>query len=682
MASFGWSAGDIISTITLVNRIRQSISGAHDAREHFQELDSELQALSRALDEISDLTRMPGQVPEIEALKFASCLCCDTLQRFYDKIRPFEESLGKASAKSRIKASPRMVRWELLIRKDVPEVRSYLVAHVGSLQLRLSTALLKGASRSQLYAQDNQVKQAASFASVQQLITQQSTVLSKITQISSDETIPKLDSLLTIAMGVWKAQNEILSMLAKASEQTPPPDLSHTWAQDPVKFEDALGRRFIVPSEYDWDKLEAIIQAQFKQGPGQKKVLSGEYELFDRRTGTPITGPTFSGLIPGACITMTFIIGKYSRGKTIEDTCARIGCGSSRVIKVKSFASMCIDCQSFFRISHKPLPRPMKPIAGDVGASTTSMQVFTQAAMRDRLSYKNISLYLVELPGTPKKFRDKVYRDSIVEDRRRYREQRTEALERLLGELRRDEIQNAISIAVPNPINSSSKSGAPKPGGHRALSAVQPELPPQVQVPFYSTSDPPAYQVDWQGIDIDEPTSAEALTDLEFLERRWEEAQQSLNQVEIPQMTLEPLKKFDSVELQRYYKNDELRYDAIIEEEEDDNEGVNCAEGGKEHYTPPALAEWPLLKILRLLVDNDFSPEWRKAFIAENIHGVRFLDLLQEQHSSGWCLMCRSTSPKLLWQNIMDEVKNDRELNWSEINEGARLIWLVKGMNG
>lgn len=49
-------------------------------------------------------------------------------------------------------------------------------------------------------------------------------------------------------------------MLAKASEQVAPPDLSHTWAQDPVKFEDALGRRFIVPSEYDWDVRAGLEQ--------------------------------------------------------------------------------------------------------------------------------------------------------------------------------------------------------------------------------------------------------------------------------------------------------------------------------------------------------------------------------------------------------------------------------------
>jgi hypothetical protein len=95
MASFGWSAGDIIAAINLVNRIRQCLCGANDAREHFQELDAELQGLSRSLDEISALSHMPGQIPEIEALKFASCLCYETLQRFYTKIRPFEDALGR-----------------------------------------------------------------------------------------------------------------------------------------------------------------------------------------------------------------------------------------------------------------------------------------------------------------------------------------------------------------------------------------------------------------------------------------------------------------------------------------------------------------------------------------------------------------------------------------------------------
>lgn len=142
MASFGWSAGDIIATINLVSRVIQCIHSSHGATEHFQELVSELQSLSRALSEIAELTRIPGQTPEIQALKFASCACTETLQQFYEKIRPFEDSLGIGSSHSTLKSVPRMVRWELLVKKDVPELRSYIVAHVGSLNLRLSTALL------------------------------------------------------------------------------------------------------------------------------------------------------------------------------------------------------------------------------------------------------------------------------------------------------------------------------------------------------------------------------------------------------------------------------------------------------------------------------------------------------------------------------------------------------------
>jgi hypothetical protein len=103
---------------------------------------TELQGLEKALDEINELAKSSSDIPEISALKFASSACGDTLQRFYDKIKPFKESLGSVSTKGKVRAAPRMVRWELLVKKEIPELRSYLVAHVGYLNLQLSTALL------------------------------------------------------------------------------------------------------------------------------------------------------------------------------------------------------------------------------------------------------------------------------------------------------------------------------------------------------------------------------------------------------------------------------------------------------------------------------------------------------------------------------------------------------------
>jgi hypothetical protein len=44
------------------------------------------------------------------------------------------------------------------------------------------------------------------------------------------------------------------------------PDFKWSFFQDPVHFEDALGRRLPVPSEYDMDLLNAVIAKRFVEG--------------------------------------------------------------------------------------------------------------------------------------------------------------------------------------------------------------------------------------------------------------------------------------------------------------------------------------------------------------------------------------------------------------------------------
>ena len=49
-----------------------------------------------------------------------------------------------------------------------------------------------------------------------------------------------------------KSQTELVEMLSKTAQNSYPIDTRHTLEQDQVRFEDALGRIFPVPSEYDW----------------------------------------------------------------------------------------------------------------------------------------------------------------------------------------------------------------------------------------------------------------------------------------------------------------------------------------------------------------------------------------------------------------------------------------------
>src|SRR2546423_4329426 len=62
----------------------------------------------------------------------------------------------------------------------------------------------------------------------------------------------QLKILVDLANKVWQSNMQIVSFMVKLQTTTPSPDLRYTWAQDPVRFEDAMGRSFPIPSEYNW----------------------------------------------------------------------------------------------------------------------------------------------------------------------------------------------------------------------------------------------------------------------------------------------------------------------------------------------------------------------------------------------------------------------------------------------
>ncbi|KAE9365757.1 hypothetical protein N431DRAFT_472352 [Stipitochalara longipes BDJ] len=394
--SLGWSTGDVLSGVKLLVDILSSLKDANGSRTRFQELESELQGLSRAMSEIAHLAD-------------------GTLKRFYEKIKPFEASLGTQSVSGKVKAAPRMVRLGLLMEKEIPELRTYLAAHVGYLNMRLSVATINA------LAGNRSAQKESTGMVLRQLDYQKLDIFEKINQIATESTIPKLDSLLLTANKVWKAQEDMMAILSKAMEQTPPPDIRHTWAQAPVTLEDALGRQIPVPSEYDWAMLHAVIQARFREGPGHAKVRSGEYEIFmNVDSSNPVTASTFSGLIPGMKVTMYMILGQYAG----SERCPRIGCQSDTFERHKEGGSICIQCRTWFRRSSKSLPKPLKPplgyiIMGTQDSTSSSSQTIPkpnidlQAASSDRRCYRNVSIYITELPPTPTRFRDKYPRGYI-----------------------------------------------------------------------------------------------------------------------------------------------------------------------------------------------------------------------------------------------------------------------------
>ncbi|KAK3178011.1 hypothetical protein OEA41_000143 [Lepraria neglecta] len=143
------------------------------------------------------------------------------------------------------------------------------------------------------------------------------TAANKATKLEAPklDVVSQLKTLVDLASKIWQLNLQIMDCIASLQTSNRLPDLRFTWAQEPVRFEDALGRVLPVPSEYNWrcyKKLEAIILDQFQDGLGHQKVRAGEYELFKSLDSSQIVDRSVEEpLTPGLAITMAIIFGHH-----------------------------------------------------------------------------------------------------------------------------------------------------------------------------------------------------------------------------------------------------------------------------------------------------------------------------------------------------------------------------------
>jgi hypothetical protein len=154
-----------------------------------------------------------------------------------------------------------------------------------------------------------------------------------------------------------KSQTELMEMLSKTAQNSYPIDTRHTWAQEPVGFEDALGRIFPVPSEYGWTVSAAPVAfflalvksklflwletggnyldtIQGRTWTSEKFFFSGEYELFSEKNSLAFCrGRKEFPVIPRMAIIMAFIVGQYPG----SERCPRLGCKSRLFVNRSRF---------------------------------------------------------------------------------------------------------------------------------------------------------------------------------------------------------------------------------------------------------------------------------------------------------------------------------------------------------
>lgn len=136
--SFGFSVGDFIATCILIKNITSAL---HTSTSEHQELLLELDGLQRALNEIEHLQADPQHEIEVNAVKVAALTCQYRLDDFAGKLRKYE-SLSrptKASSAEKAKLWRLKLQWGFSMEAEVQSLRAYLIAHVGYLNMRLTT---------------------------------------------------------------------------------------------------------------------------------------------------------------------------------------------------------------------------------------------------------------------------------------------------------------------------------------------------------------------------------------------------------------------------------------------------------------------------------------------------------------------------------------------------------------
>lgn len=138
---FTLSVGDFLTTAKLIKDIISCLRKSSTAE--FRELSLELDSLQRALYEIEHLKCRPNQDAAVNGIKVAALLCQYPLDEFAGKLKKYEDlgTLQRPGAENKGLFSlwGKKLKWGFTMQEEVRNLRAYLVAHTGSLNMRLLT---------------------------------------------------------------------------------------------------------------------------------------------------------------------------------------------------------------------------------------------------------------------------------------------------------------------------------------------------------------------------------------------------------------------------------------------------------------------------------------------------------------------------------------------------------------
>jgi hypothetical protein len=128
--SFGWSAGDIAATLTLLFNLVKALDSADGAADSYRESVSFLRDLLRTIGGLSTLTALKAYPAYGNEITQQVTLIKDPVEEFVAAVKKYESSLGENASRGHHRHVWRKLQWYVVKEKKVLALKSKIDRHM------------------------------------------------------------------------------------------------------------------------------------------------------------------------------------------------------------------------------------------------------------------------------------------------------------------------------------------------------------------------------------------------------------------------------------------------------------------------------------------------------------------------------------------------------------------------
>jgi hypothetical protein len=148
--SFGWSAGDIATALTLAYNIYEALDSYHGASRAYREAVSFLKEVTRTLEPLKTFTALKAYPTYGKEIREQVDFIKGPVDQFLQSVRKYERSLGLKASEGRHRHIWRKVQWHVSMSDKVLSLRDTIGSHMrilDSLMHRLTLWVLFSKSK-------------------------------------------------------------------------------------------------------------------------------------------------------------------------------------------------------------------------------------------------------------------------------------------------------------------------------------------------------------------------------------------------------------------------------------------------------------------------------------------------------------------------------------------------------